>query len=81
MLYRNGLIAQIAARNSIRVDPGDPAFALVTLVQLVPEKSSRQIADNSKRAAVATLQMVSAPYIASPAETLPDALNRSSSQA
>jgi hypothetical protein len=31
------LIAEVAARNGIRVEPDDPAFALVTLNQLVLE--------------------------------------------
>ena len=43
MLDTKRLIAEVAARNGIRVDPDDPAFALVTLVQLVLEESSRQI--------------------------------------
>lgn len=43
MLDTKRLIAEVAARNGIRIDPDDPAFALVTLVQLVLEESSRQI--------------------------------------
>lgn len=45
MLDTKRLIAEVAARNGIRIDPDDPAFALVTLVQLVLEESSRQISD------------------------------------
>ena len=43
MLDTKRLIAEVVARNGIRIDPDDPAFALVTLVQLVLEESSRQI--------------------------------------
>jgi hypothetical protein len=46
MLDTKRLIAEVAARNGIRIDPDDPAFALVTLVQLVLEESSRQITDD-----------------------------------
>lgn len=37
------LIGEVAARNGIRVEPGDPAFALVTLNQLVLEDAVKQI--------------------------------------
>jgi hypothetical protein len=37
------LIAEVAARDGIRVEPGDPAFALVTLNQLVLEDAAHQI--------------------------------------
>src|SRR6185437_2479186 len=37
------LIAEVAARDGIRVEPGDPAFALVTLNQLVLEDAAEQI--------------------------------------
>lgn len=37
------LIAEVAARDGIRVEPGDPAFALVTLNQLVLENAAEQI--------------------------------------
>ena len=46
MLDTKRLIAEVVARNGIRIDPDDPAFALVTLVQLVLEESSRQITDD-----------------------------------
>jgi hypothetical protein len=39
------LIAEVAARDGIRVEPGDPAFALVTLNQLVLEDIARQISE------------------------------------
>jgi hypothetical protein len=45
MLDTKRLIAEVAARNGIRIDPDDPAFALVTLVQLVLEESLRQISE------------------------------------
>ena len=35
----------MSARNGIRVEPGDPAFALVTLNQLVLEDAARQLTD------------------------------------
>lgn len=37
------LIGEVAARDGIRVEPGDPAFALVTLNQLVLEDAAEQI--------------------------------------
>jgi len=37
MIDLRRLIAEVAARNGIRVEPDDPAFALVTLNQLVLE--------------------------------------------
>lgn len=37
------LIAEVAARDGIRVEPGDPAFALVTLNQLVLEDAAEQM--------------------------------------
>jgi histidinol dehydrogenase len=37
------LIAEVAARDGIRVEPGDPAFALVTLNQLVLEDAVAHI--------------------------------------
>jgi hypothetical protein len=40
------LIGEVAARNGIRVEPGDPAFALVTLNQLVLEDAVKQIAEH-----------------------------------
>jgi hypothetical protein len=39
------LIAEVAARDGIRLEPGDPAFALVTLNQLVLEDAAEQIRD------------------------------------
>lgn len=55
MLDTKRLIAEVAARNGIRVDPDDPAFALATLVQLVLEESSRQITDDM-RASIAEFE-------------------------
>ena len=40
------LIGEVAARDGIRVEPGDPAFALVTLNQLVLEDAVRQIGEH-----------------------------------
>ena len=45
MIDVNRLIGEVAARNGIRVEPGDPAFALVTLNQLVLEETARQLTD------------------------------------
>ena len=39
------LVAEVAARDGIRVEPGDPAFALVTLNQLVLEDAVQQISE------------------------------------
>ena len=55
MLDTKRLIAEVAARNGIRIDPDDPAFALVTLVQLVLEESSHQITDGV-RASIAEFE-------------------------
>src|SRR5215831_11893422 len=40
------LIGEVAARDGIRVEPGDPAFALVTLNQLVLEDAVKQIREH-----------------------------------
>ena len=37
------LIGEVAARNGIRIEPDDPAFALVTLNQLVLEEAARNL--------------------------------------
>lgn len=37
------LIAEVAAQNGIRIEPNDPAFALVTLNQLVLEETANRI--------------------------------------
>jgi hypothetical protein len=46
MIDAKRLIAEVAARDGIRVEPGDPAFALVTLNQLVLEDAAEQIRDH-----------------------------------
>jgi len=38
------LIAEVASRNGIRLDPDDPAFCLVTLNQLVLEEAGEKLA-------------------------------------
>jgi hypothetical protein len=43
MINVKQLIAEVAARDGIRIEPGDPAFALVTLNQLVMEDAAEQI--------------------------------------
>jgi hypothetical protein len=43
MIDVHRLIGEVAARDGIRVEPGDPAFALVTLNQLVLEDAVKQI--------------------------------------
>jgi hypothetical protein len=45
MIEVKRLIAEVAARDGIRVEPGDPAFALVTLNQLVLEDIAQQISE------------------------------------
>jgi len=45
MIDVNRLIAEVAARNAIRVEPWDPAFALVTLNELVLEEVARQLTE------------------------------------
>jgi hypothetical protein len=40
------LIGEVAARDGIRIEPGDPAFALVTLNQLVLEDAVKQIGEH-----------------------------------
>ncbi|MDI3254073.1 MAG: hypothetical protein QJR10_04710 [Bacillota bacterium] len=37
------LIGEVAARNGIRIEPDDPAFALVTLNQLVLEEAVKNL--------------------------------------
>lgn len=46
------LIAEVAARDGIRVEPGDPAFALVTLNQLVLEDAAQQIREHIRSGVV-----------------------------
>jgi hypothetical protein len=43
MIDVHRLIGEVAARDGIRVEPGDPAFALVTLNQLVLEDAVTEI--------------------------------------
>jgi len=50
MLEPKQLIAEVAARNGIRVDEDDPAFCLVTMNQLVLEEAAREIADDIRAA-------------------------------
>jgi hypothetical protein len=38
------LIAEVASRNGIRIDPDDPAFCLVTLNQLILEEAGEKLA-------------------------------------
>jgi hypothetical protein len=44
------LIAEVAARNGIRIEPEDPAFCLVTLNQLILEEAGRDVADEIRTA-------------------------------
>jgi len=39
------LVAEVAARNKIRIEPDDPLFAVVTLNQLVLEESAQRLLD------------------------------------
>ena len=45
MIDANRLAAQVTVRNGIRVEPWDPAFALVTLNQLVLEEVARRLTE------------------------------------
>ena len=44
------LIAEVAARNGIRIDPDDPAFCLVTLNQLTLEEAGLKVAEEIRAA-------------------------------
>src|SRR5437870_1321765 len=44
------LIAEVAARNGIRLDSDDPAFCLVTLNQLVLEEAGQKVAEEIRTA-------------------------------
>ena len=45
MLDVKRLIAEVSAQNGIRLEPNDPAFALVTLNQLVLEETVQRVLD------------------------------------
>ena len=49
------LIGEVAARNGIRIEPDDPAFALVTLNQLVLEEAVKNLV-REIRAAIADFE-------------------------
>src|SRR5262245_38607805 len=44
------LIAEVASRNGIRLDPDDPAFCLVTLNQLLLEEAGEKLASEVRKA-------------------------------
>lgn len=46
MLDVQRLIGEVAAKNGIRLEPNDPAFALVTINQLVLEESVTRLTEN-----------------------------------
>jgi hypothetical protein len=46
MLDVKRLIGEVAVQNGIRLEPGDPAFALVTLNQLVLEETAKRVCDH-----------------------------------
>ena len=46
MLDVQRLIGEVAAKNGIRLEPNDPAFALVTLNQLVLEETVSRLGEN-----------------------------------
>jgi hypothetical protein len=50
------LIGEVAARNGIRIEPDDPAFALVTLNQLILEEVVQNLVDQI-RAATADFEL------------------------
>jgi histidinol dehydrogenase len=45
MIDANRLAAEVTVRNGIRVEPWDPAFALVTLNELVLEEVARRLSE------------------------------------
>ena len=55
MLDPEHMCAEVAVRNHMHVCPDDPAFALVTLVQLTLEASAGRL-DDQFRASIAELQ-------------------------
>ncbi|MDQ2843216.1 MAG: hypothetical protein M3Y72_19695 [Acidobacteriota bacterium] len=46
MLDVQRLIGEVAAKNGIRLEPNDPAFALVTLNQLALESTAARLTEN-----------------------------------
>lgn len=46
MLDVKRLIGEVAAKNGIRLEPDDPAFALVTLNQLVLEETAKRVCNH-----------------------------------
>ncbi len=51
MIDTKDLIGEVAARNGIRLEPDDPAFALVTLNELVLERAIGEIAEQVRGSA------------------------------
>ena len=43
------MISEVAAENGIRIEPGDPLFALVTLNRLVLEESAQRFHDHTDK--------------------------------
>lgn len=43
------MISEVAAENGIRIEPGDPLFALVTLNRLVLEESAQRFHNHTER--------------------------------
>ncbi len=43
------MISEVAAENGIRVEPGDPLFALVTMNRLVLEESAKRFYDYNQK--------------------------------
>ena len=58
MIDVHRLIGEVAARDGIRVEPGDPAFALVTLNQLVLEDAVARIGEHIRAGIVEFNQAV-----------------------
>ena len=46
MLHVQRLIGEVAAKHGIRLEPNDPAFALVTLNELVLEETTSRLTEN-----------------------------------
>ncbi len=43
------MISEVAAENGIRVEPGDPLFALVTMNRLVLEEAAQRFSDHNHK--------------------------------
>lgn len=51
MADTNRLIAEVAARNGVRIDANDPAFCVVTLTELILQEAANKVAEDVRQAA------------------------------